>query len=209
MGYNMFAYCNNNPVAYYDERGRSLVATEFMLKDDVSSGGQVTVLVVSNNHEDWIDSSQTMGEDFANAIGANNVVVYPATDETFAEVWNSTNADYVIIHTHGTPTNITGEDFSFSSLDSGLLSENARIEGVVITACLTGGVPGFGKNIATIFSEKISSTGIVLCCTTPVNGDDKKFAPCDGGKWVIYQSRQKADLTEHAITMEFAATIMR
>jgi hypothetical protein len=164
------------------------------------------VVVISNDEDAWIETSATMGEDLAAALGVSSSEVIAVNSETFINTWNTITAKYVIIHTHGKPSTLQGYGFVFDVADGSLLRENPNIQLVVMTACQTGGSNGGQMNVGQLLSKKIAANGHVICSTTKVDGDDKTFFAKDGGKWVVYQNGTHiASLFDNPITMGSAA----
>lgn len=160
------------------------------------------VVVISNDNDDWIDTSYTMGEDLATALGVSSSEVIAVTSETFVNTWNTITAKYVIIHTHGTPSTLQGDCFIFDVADGSLLRTNSNIQLVVMTACQTGGSNEGNMNVGQLLSQKIAANGRVICSTTNVSGDAKSFFAKDGGKWVLFQNgAQRSTLFNNPITM--------
>ena len=161
----MFAYCNNNPVSRTDPAGSlwriaiAIVAAVVMLAGCDALQGEV--LVISNSEKGWMDSSQVMGEDMASAIGAKASYVEAVTNN-FSNTWNETTANYLIIHTHGSPNGFFGSDLSFTTSDIGQLHNNSNINLVLITACEVGGSNGTNANMAQLISQKIAPNGIEI-----------------------------------------------
>ena len=152
-----------------------------------SSNTDDEVLVVSTN--DWMESSRQMEKDLSGAVRTDTSNTVAATNESFVECWNSTTANYVVVHTHGSPTVLTdNKEFTFSVDNADQLSSNNNIEYVIITACSVGGTVTDGYNMGQMLSTKISPTGYVICSTTTVSGTSTHFSPMNNGQWVVYQN---------------------
>ena len=197
LGYNMYAYCGNNPVCRADYSGQFwgvvilaavlVVALSGCSADDSDKN----VLVMSNSDEGWMTSSQKMGEDMASAVGTKSSSVQAVDSDNFADTWNKTTADHIIIHTHGSPDGLFGTELSFRTRDVSQLHSNDNINFVLITACETGGMNSSGANIASLLSQKISPNGIVVCCTTVVSGGDTHFTATNNGQWIAYRNGEQ------------------
>jgi len=188
IGTNMFAYCNNNPIAYRDDSGHAIFPTTFVTSDGGGIYKNENVIVISNSNSGWMRTSQIMGDNLANAIGNGYVRVVDISSSNFTETWNNIKEGYVIIHTHGTPNSLVGDDFKVTTEEVNNLNKNKNIDNILITACSTGGVNGTGQNIAKTFSRKISSNGFVVCSSTTVLGNDNYFTALDNGAWILYRN---------------------
>ena len=197
-GNNMFSYCNNNPVNCVDPLGSSWMSIFDEIKKKIRSIireiearlglEKYKVLVLSNIDDNWMRSSETMGLGLACAIGAVDYATKGVTTNSFANVWNSTDASHVIIHTHGSPKSFAGTNLRFSVSDVSNLHTNENIKLVLITACETGGSNGATMNIAQLISTKIAPDGVVICSTTIVSGAATDFTATDGGYWIAYRN---------------------
>lgn len=164
------------------------------------------VLVLSNSPEGWMSSSQTMGSNMASAVGADSSNVQAVNSAIFADIWNNVTSDHIIIHTHGSPNGLFGEDFSFLTQNISQLQRNTAIGYVLITACSTGGDNGGNANIAALLSQYIAQDGIVVCCTTVVEGADTHFTATNSGQWIAYCNGQQIPCNlPTTITMETVA----
>ena len=151
------------------------------------------VMVLSNKNAEWIPSSVVMGSDLAMAIGSDCSDVQEVTSQNFADIWNNTTTDHIIIHTHGSPECIHGDDLWFFTYDIvQQLEQNTAIGFVLITACETGGQNGTEQNFAALLSQYIAEDGIVVCCTTPVEGIDKEFTATADGEWIAYRNGEES-----------------
>ena len=188
LGNNMFAYCGNNPVNRQDAIG--------MLWGDVSyavslEGGGATihdVLVISIGTDDWMSTSETMGANFMVALGADAYQVVAVTADNFKDVWENTSAEYVIIHTHGSPDSLSNTGWRIAVSDINKMQCNSNIQYVLITACEAGGSNGLHDNVGQMISKKINAGGKVMCSTTRVGGGATHFTAKYGGKWVVYSN---------------------
>ena len=189
----MFAYCGNNSINRADISGHFWLPIILpvvilpLLISGCSSTSTDEVLVISTI--DWMESSQKMEKDLSAALRTSTSNTVGVDNESFVEHWNSTNANYVVIHTHCSPTMITdNKDFAFSIANSDQLSVNNNIEYVIITACSVGGTVADGYNMGQMLSTKISPTGYVICSTTTVIGSSTSFSPTGSGQWIVYQN---------------------
>ena len=151
------------------------------------NAANAAVTVISCSPEAWISSSNKMGLDMANAVGAPNhyIVKTPTTATAFANCWNE--ADHcVVVHTHGDPNNLCNEveDPATSTKTYPViitknqiedLSINNNILFVMVTACRTAGGLLRHDNVAYWLSKKIHPDGIVIANTDDVDGTDKEF----------------------------------
>ena len=145
------------------------------------------VMVLSNKDAEWLPSSQTMGNNLADSIGTDCTDVQEVTSQNFADIWNNAIVDHIIIHTHGSPECIQGEDLWFFTYDIvQQLERNTSIGFVLITACETGGQNGADQNFASLLSQYIAEDGVVVCSTTNVEGIATEFVAQDGGEWIAY-----------------------
>lgn len=158
-----------------------------MLADD-SGNSNRNVVVISISDEGWEESSQIMGESFANGLGGGDVRTVTVTTENFSNIWNSIDESYIIIHTHGSPNSLVGENFRITVNDINNLPTNSNIQGILITACSVGGSNGNNLNIAQAFSQKIRQDGLVICSTTVVGGATEYFEATNNGAWIMYQN---------------------
>ena len=147
-----------------------------------------SVLVLSNSPDGWMASSQTMGANMASAVDAEASYVQAVYTNNFASVWNNATSDHIIIHTHGTPNSLDGEDLRFITNNITQLVRNSAIRFVLITACETGGQNGNNANIASLLSQCIAQEGVVVCSTTKVSGDDTYFTATGNGEWIAYRN---------------------
>ena len=148
-----------------------------------------TVLVFSCTPDAWLTTSQTMGENLASEVGAEEWGVQAVFGDEFANLWNNTTSDHIIIHTHGGPGglgNEEGYDGSFTTENISQLVRNSAIGFVLITACETGGQNGTDQNFASLLSQYIAEDGVVVCSTTNVEGVDTEFIARHGGEWIAY-----------------------
>jgi len=187
LGNNMFAYCGNNPVCRNDFTGKLWGDATYAVSLENGGARILDVLVISIGTDGWMASSDTMGRDMATAVGADAYTVVAVTAENFAEVWNGTTAEYVIIHTHGSPNGVFGDDWAFYVDSMECLQRNTNIQNVLITACSAGGNNGSRANVGQTISGKINPGGIVICSTTPVLGGSTAFSAQKGGRWLVYR----------------------
>lgn len=172
---------------------------------------QSTVLVLSNSPEEWLNSSQIMGADLASAVGAASSYVQAVTSDNFADIWNNTTADHIIIHTHGSPNGLFGEALAFITQNISQLQRNSAIRFVLITACETGGDNNGYANIASLLSQCIAQEGVVVCSTTAVSGEATEFTAVDDddgnpGRWLAYRNGIEIyEFTKRTITMQDVA----
>jgi len=163
---------------------------------NVVERGFVTVISCISN--DWQDSSGTMGNSMSSAMGTDNsaVVVTPVNSTAFADCWN--NAGHcLVIHTHGTPSELSGEEKInnvkiqnkiISVEEIRALEQNEHIDFIMMTSCSTaGGNPD--ENVACELSKKINPCGIVIANKRNVSGADKDFyASGEVPGWVAYRN---------------------
>lgn len=177
------------------------------------------VTVISCIDKDWINSSETMGDDMAEAMGCDStyIVQGPTTANEFENYWSNVGP-CVVIHTHGSPTSLGGQEdsgvnpqiISLEQIEQ--LPKNNNIDFVMMTACSTaGGDPN--DNVAYHMSKKINSNGIVIANKYTVSGSDDDFGAYNDEKgWVVYRNgviiRDSASIPAR-ITMEEAYEIYK
>ena len=165
QGYNLFAYCSNNPVMYVDPNGNQKIAVIY----DSRTSGYFFGLFGGKGFEKqgkWmIDNLKKAG---------NEVIACPFTTiEEFISQWNSLNDKYdaIYIYSHGTsgasidcagkqllPASFDSE-YSYNDLDMITMNEN----GVLYLFCCNGGVKRSGLNTSTAeqFSIHISCGKVI------------------------------------------------
>ncbi len=158
------------------------------------------VTVISCTSEAWMHSSETMGLALAETVGADKVKPVPCSDvRKFIQAFRESD-EYMIIHTHGSPSALSDEKNGgkrrFVSLSRlFLMRTNRRIKFVFITACETAG-GNRSRNIASVISRKIARDGYVIANIHTVVGADRDFRAADEKHgWVLYQNGKPADMT--------------
>ena len=150
---------------------------------------------------DWVQSSRTMVENLANAVGdrAEWKVHIPVNSQNLITCLKQCN--YYIIHMHG-----SAESF-FDVREDGSTPQIVSVKGlqffpkfpdlklVVITACECGKEID-GQNIAAALSKHIAPDGLVIANRYVVFGADYDFGERNGKHgWVAYQNGRQV-LTE-------------
>lgn len=165
--------------------------------------------VISCAHGAWIESSFTMGRALAAAIGggAESRVHAPVDARGLAAAL--AEAEYVILHTHGSPEGIydhraDGRDTTIATLaDIASMPPLPSLRLIVATACqAAGGDPQ--SNLAAALSRKIAPDGLVIANRHVVFGADYDFGEREGrpgwvgyraGRCVLSEDRMPARLT--------------
>ena len=196
LGNNMFAYCANNPINKADLGGNLwewVAAIEIiialLISGCASTASNDAVLVISS--AEWEDSSHTMEEDMADALGTSDShTALAANNSDFADCWNSATANYIIVHAHGSPTVITDtpRNLYFTIDDASQLSRNENVEFVLLATCSAGEPVENGYNMGQMLSTKISTDGYVICANKRLWGNNISLWPEEGGQWVVYQN---------------------
>ena len=150
------------------------------------------IAVISCAHWAWINSSRTMGENLAHAIGSGvqSNVHTPINKSGFCACLSEVN--YAVIHTHGSPQSFInqledGEQKQIISLNQvKVLPTFSNLRIVVITACLAAEGE---ENIARELSRHIASNGLVFANRYVVFGADYDFGERDSKNgWVAYRN---------------------
>ena len=159
IGYNMFAYCGNNPIVFLDCRGYKKETYVFVY----STGGSFT--------------DQAMNSPYFDSDDSDVIIVEVCTAQDFVENWNkmslNDNVGDVYIYAHGgvgalyfmnskisnSPTG--NSDYSFSSLN------HAEISGKVYLFSCHGGDGEEGNNVAWELAKVTDS--VVRACTGSVS----------------------------------------
>lgn len=142
----------------------------------------------------WIESSRIMGETLRQAIGegAESHVHVPVDRAGLLSVLE--NANYLIIHTHGSPEGLFDqrEDGRQTTIATLANIRNfprfRRLLLVVMTACSAAGGEN-EKNIACELSRHINPKGLVIANRYVTWGSHHDFGERNGKKgWVAYQN---------------------
>lgn len=162
---------------------------------------QLKVAVVSCAEWAWIESSRIMGETLRDAIGegAESHVHVPVDRAGLLAVLG--DANYLIIHTHGSPEGLFDQRADNRQTTIATLSnikqfpQFQRLLLVVMTACSAAGGEN-EKNIACELSRHINPEGLVIANRFATWGSHHDFGEKNGKKgWVAYRNGEQV-LTE-------------
>ena len=151
------------------------------------------IAIMSCAQIDWINSSKTMGDCLARAIGegASCNVNIPIDSHGFKDCFS--RLTHLIIHTHGDSGALYDQRsdgrilkiISMRGIEE--MTPNRNLRFIMMTACSSAG--GAGKNIASVLSTRISPKGIVIANRHVVWGADYDFGTKDGARgWVAYRN---------------------
>lgn len=170
------------------------------------------VTVVSCAPQAWINSSITMGNDMADAMGVSPscCVVTPGDSNEFASVWADA-VECVVVHTHGDATGLYDEEVTdagtkitpliITTEQIAQMPKNESINFVMMTACSTASGDA-QDNVAYWLSKKINKNGIVIANKYVVSGSDTEFgAANETAGWVMYRDGKATDLDGVYMTM--------
>ena len=153
LGFNLFAYCGNNPIMYVDPTGY----------------GRTYVIYYNNPGSGFYD--QAMNSPYYNRKSKNVYMISVTSNQDFIDAWNSMSGtiDYVYLYLHGGKGVLyfKGESLSFSGKQS-FSSLNAKKvkKGVYLFSC-KGGAGSEGNNVAWMFAKLTNSK--VYACTGSVS----------------------------------------
>ncbi len=142
---NMYVYCGNDPVNYYDPSGEAAIYVKTFISTDVYSyAANYKVSQLKITTTDWINK---MGK------GGSNVTYIISNKDEFISKWNSISLiNVLIIEAHGTPTGIYfGNDiFSVSDVEKLYIRD---IKYVWLLSCNTGHFDYVNENMARALSK--------------------------------------------------------
>lgn len=160
------------------------------------------VTVISATTPGFLNTSDTMGDHMASAIGLfkSHTVKPTTTAAEFSNNWSS-SGNCVIIHTHGSPNGLYdgGIDENGNEITPLMISlneikdlpSNPNIRFLMIVACATAG-GNENDNVACWLSKKIHSEGIVIANRYVIHGTGPTSAGWEEGQyldgWVVYQN---------------------
>lgn len=158
---NLYSYCNNNPVFYFDPEGTAR-----------------KVMIMSL--EGWKSESNNIGQDFKeyyNSLGEACSVDYLYSDNfnEYEAAWNSLSGyNVVLINTHATPRRLSNSSDNFGNGDSLFIYEIDNLEFkyipvLILLGCNAGHYDYVWSNIAHAFSKRISGCVIASDGTVQAN----------------------------------------
>ena len=153
LGFNLFAYCGNNPIMYVDPTGY----------------GRTYVIYYNNPGSGFYD--QAMNSPYYNRKSKNVYMISVTSNQDFIDAWNSMSGtiDYVYLYLHGGKGVLyfKGESLSFSGKQSFSSLNSKKVKkGVYLFSC-KGGAGGEGNNVAWMIAKLTSSK--VYACTGSVS----------------------------------------
>ena len=158
---NMYAYCGNDPVNYYDPSGEAAVYVKTFISSDINQAAaqaklnpeakQIYVGAVKITNMNWANSLGT---------GSENKTYIISSKSEFINKWNSSLAiNVLIILAHGTYDGIQFGEDSFTTRDIGDL-QYREIKFIWLLCCNTGHYEYRYYNFACALSKKIR--GVVI-----------------------------------------------
>ena len=153
LGFNLFAYCGNNPIIYVDPTGY----------------GRTYVIYYNNPGSGFYD--QAMNSPYYNSKSKNVYMISVTSNQDFIDAWNSMSGtiDYVYLYLHGGKGVLyfKGESLSFSGEQSFSSLNSKKVKkGVYLFSC-KGGAGSEGNNVAWMFAKLTNSK--VYACTGSVS----------------------------------------
>ena len=153
LGFNLFAYCGNNPIMYVDPTGY----------------GRTYVIYYNNPGSGFYD--QAMNSPYYNRKSKNVYMISVTSNQDFIDAWNSMSGtiDYVYLYLHGDKGVLyfKGESLSFSGKQSFSSLNSKKVKkGVYLFSC-KGGAGSEGNNVAWMFAKLTNSK--VYACTGSVS----------------------------------------
>ncbi len=153
LGINLFSYCENNPIMYFDPDGY----------------GKIYVIYYNNPGSGFKD--QAMNSPYYNKKSKNVYFISVISNKNFINAWNSMSGtiDYVYLYIHG-GTGVLyfkGETLGFKGKQSFKSLKTKKVNrGVYLFSCY-GGAGKEGNNVAWMFAKLTSSK--VYACTGSVS----------------------------------------
>ena len=199
MGYNMFAYCNNNPINKLDLAGREAVHVAILYDANTNYGWDKI-------NFSWIDAYYIAG---AYEELDYHVDMYPHKNtEEFIESWNTMGYEccdgdgyydivYVIVHGGagklGYSYPVGGDRYSFDALDSTVVKMN-----IELYSC-NGGTRGADGNsaaqrLANLAGCPVRAVVDGLCFVFPFGG---KAYPVKGGHWQTFKPQKRLPIYQY------------
>lgn len=153
LGFNLFAYCGNNPIMYLDPTGY----------------GRTYVIYYNNPGSGFYD--QAMNSPYYNRKSKNVYMISVTSNQDFIDAWNSMSGtiDYVYLYLHGDKGVLyfNREDLRFSGKQSFSSLNSKKVKkGVYLFSC-KGGAGSEGNNVAWMFAKLTRSK--VYACTGGVS----------------------------------------
>ncbi|MBR4943272.1 MAG: hypothetical protein IKZ28_04495 [Clostridia bacterium] len=157
-----------------------------------------TVGIASCSHWAWLESSRTMVNALAQAVGFGTVGRVHAPIEREGLIACMQESNHFIIHTHGSANGFFDQRADNRQTIIATLSDVhtfprfPNLHLIVITACeAAGGVNE--ENIACALSTRIAQDGLVIANRFDVFGSDYDFGEKHGKRgWVAYQNGKLA-----------------
>ena len=153
LGFNLFAYCGNNPIMYVDPTGY----------------GRTYVIYYNNPGSGFYD--QAMNSPYYNRKSKNVYMISVTSNQDFIDAWNSMSGtiDYVYLYLHGGKGVLyfKGESLSFSGKQSFSSLNSKKVKKSVYLFSCKGGAGSEGNNVAWMFAKLTNSK--VYACTGSVS----------------------------------------
>ncbi|MBQ7857502.1 MAG: RHS repeat-associated core domain-containing protein [Oscillospiraceae bacterium] len=148
IGFNLFAYCGNNPIMHVDPMGYA----------------RTYVIYYNKPGSGFYD--QAMNSPYYNRKSNDVYMLSVISNQDFIDVWNclSGTIDYVYLYLHGGKGVLyfSGESLSFSGKQSfSSLKSKTIKKGVYLFSC-KGGAGSEGNNVAWMFA-KLTGTKVYAC----------------------------------------------
>lgn len=175
---NMYAYCGNDPVNYYDPTGEAPIYVKYLVSRDMYNAEEQMSLQCRATNMLWVSDMKK---------GGSSVTYIIDNKQDFIDSWNSLiSTTVVVIDMHGSPYYMwcNTEKIYADEIVSKLTLKNIKF--VWLLSCNTGHQNYRNDNIATAIADKI--TGVVIASDGTVSSTQTTY----GGK-EVYGALSKAD----------------
>lgn len=171
---NMYAYCGNDPVNYYDPSGEAAVSVGYLVARDMHNNIDLSTGEYANYGSSQYRASITLWLSELNVSTANRTYIIDGKQD-FYDTWNTMiYANVVIIDAHGSPTTLAfnGQSVTVNEILNELGTNNIKF--VWLLACNTGHQDFRNSNIAAAIAARI--TGVVVASDGTVGGTYKTYS---------------------------------
>ncbi len=187
---NMYVYCGNDPVNYYDPSGETPIYIKTFISEDIYTDSELDddcIRLMSTNTA-WINGLKEGGKSGTYVISCA---------QEFIDRWNSMlEMTILIINAHGTPTSMTFGITSFNISDVSKLNYR-NIRCVWLISCNTGHYNYKMENMAYALCKKTS--GAVIApdgLAKPGASGDHYYAVVDENgetnDWYVYRNKKNS-----------------
>ena len=174
VGFNIFAYCGNNPIVYVDPSGY----------------GRIYVIYYNDPNSGFYQ--QAMNSPYYNRKNKNVYMIGVKSNSDFINAWNrmSGQVDYVFLYLHGGKGVLyfKGESLGFYGNKSFNSLKSKKVKRRVYLLSCKGGAGSEGNNVAWMFANLTSAK--VYACTGSVSYSklNGKYYARKAGDWGIFKT---------------------